>query len=234
MVDFEKAIKRPFQDFKKLGIGALFLMIPVINIITGLFSSGYSVECARTSMKKDFKLPEWKDWGKLIVNGFFILLIGLIYMLPVIIIGFLSVGTVIMRSIGEIIAADMMSGNPEAIISVLAPELAAAFSWIVLILLLALVIGYVLPMAFMSFAEKGVFADAFNFNKVFRKAFTSRYLVVWLVFLLISILVSMIAGFLSGLTAVTVIIPWIISGFASMIVMIIQFTMFGEAYKEIR
>ena len=65
------AVIRPFTDFKKLLIGILLNIIPVINF----FALGYLLECGRTP-KKD--LPEWKNFGDFFVEGFFAAVIALI------------------------------------------------------------------------------------------------------------------------------------------------------------
>ena len=66
-MDYKAAFKRPFTDVKKLSIGALLYMVPTVNILTGLFSSGYLIECSKKSKKG--KLPEWDSWKKYFVNG---------------------------------------------------------------------------------------------------------------------------------------------------------------------
>ena len=59
-MEYEKAVKRPFTDLNKFLIGVLLLIVPFLNLITGLFVRGYSLECAKSSMKKKFGLPEWR------------------------------------------------------------------------------------------------------------------------------------------------------------------------------
>src|SRR3989344_5954514 len=76
MVDFVKAIERPFTNFKKFMLGLLFSLIPIVNFI----AMGYELECAKTASKKQFQLPEWKNYGKLFKRGFLQLCIALLYM----------------------------------------------------------------------------------------------------------------------------------------------------------
>lgn len=95
MVKYAEAIKRPFSDWKKLGIGGLMYLIPLVNIITGLFAYGYGLLCAKTAKEK--KLPEWKNWGDLFVKGLLAAIIGIIYFIPAAIVGALVGGTAVYK-----------------------------------------------------------------------------------------------------------------------------------------
>ena len=101
MVNFEGAIKRPFQDFKKLGIGLLVYfvaMIPFIGWLASFLGMGYGLECAKTAMKKNYKLPEWTDLGNLWIKGFLYFLIGLIYMIPLALIVAFTIGSALIKN----------------------------------------------------------------------------------------------------------------------------------------
>ena len=80
MVNYNIAFKRHFTDIKKLIIGLIIGIIPIVNFI----ATGYHLECAKTAMNKKFKLPDWKNFGKLFVNGFLASVITFIYLLPAI------------------------------------------------------------------------------------------------------------------------------------------------------
>lgn len=214
MVDYVAAIKRPFSDFKKLGIGALLYFVPILNIITGLFASGYSLVCAKTANTRDFRLPEWKNWGDLFVKGLLAFVISMVYFIPTAILVAIFLGTAIMRK-----------------------EIAAAvFSFtggIIIAILVALLTIYVLPSAIVSFAINGNFGAAFS-GKVFRNAFTGKYLATWLVLALYSIAIGFIASLLSIALAVTIVLPWAVMAFANIILSITALTAFGELYSEIK
>jgi len=165
MVDFEAAIKRPFQDFKKLGIGALMYMIPVVSFITMFFASGYGLECAKTAMKKKSKLPEWTDWGNLFLKGLSVFAIALIYSIPIgIIAAFMVVKA--MQGVGSY--NTMLSAQPEMIMSNMA-SLGLGF---ILFMVLLLLLSYIMPMVLMFFVDKWKFGDAFKLGEIFKKVFT--------------------------------------------------------------
>ena len=113
-MEYKKAVKRPFTDLNKFLIGVLLLIVPFLNLIgvlllivlflnliTGLFVRGYSLECAKSSMKKSYKLPEWRLDN--FVKGLIGLVIMVIYLLPIIVLGLIAAGGLIlgMLSINE-------------------------------------------------------------------------------------------------------------------------------------
>jgi hypothetical protein len=226
MVDFEGAIKRPFQDFKKLGIGALMYMIPIVDLITRFFASGYTLECAKTAMKKKSKMPEWTDWGNLFLKGLSVFAIALIYAIPIgIIAAFMVVKA--MQGIGW---STMLSVQPEMIMSNIA-SLGLGF---ILFMVLLLLFSYIMPMVLMFFVDKWKFGDAFKLGEIFKKAFTGKYFIAWIVIMVYSFAITFLVGIISGLTAITFIIPLILFAFLNMVLMITSMTVFGEVYSEIK
>src|SRR3989344_5135601 len=81
-MSYLKAFQRPFQDLKKLTLGAILSGIPVLNVLTGLFVTGYTAECARLTFHQKNNLPEWKNFLELFKNGFFVSIIWIVYCLP--------------------------------------------------------------------------------------------------------------------------------------------------------
>lgn len=230
MVDFVRAIKRPFTDFKKLGIGVLIYLvtiIPFIGWLASFFITGYGLECAKTSMKKNYKLPEWTDWGNLWIKGFLYSLIGLIYMIPLVLIGAFTIGSALIKN-----WALLTAPNPDPIALASAFGGTAGVWW--LLLLIMIVTLYIVPMAIMRFVESGKFGDAFNFREVFRKAFTSRYFAAFILLGLYIFAVTIIASLLSLITAITVILPLIITTVLSFVIAVTSMTVFGEVYSEIK
>jgi len=230
MVNFKEAIKRPFQDFKKLGIGVLIYLvtiIPFIGWLVSFFITGYGLECAKTAMKKNYKLPEWTDYGNLWIKGFLYLIIGLIYMLPLAFIGAFTIGSAIIKNWTLVTAL-----NPDPI------ALAAAFGGtggvLLLLFLIMTITFYIFPMAIMRFAENGKFGDAFNFREVFRKAFTSKYFIAVLLLWIYVFAIVIIASLLYVITAITVILPLVITSVLGFVITVTSMTVFGEVYSEIK
>ena len=209
MVDYEKAIKRPFQDINKLIIGSFLSIIPIINLLV----TGYFVYAAKNTMKKKDTIPEWDNWAELFIKGLSVAVIGLIYSLPGIALLFVGIGSII---IGAIISGSAATTMYTAI---------AGGGLLVLAgLLFLLLSGLITPMALMSFADKANFGDAFAFVKIIRKVFTVQYLIPWTVVLVY----SAVAGILS------LMIPFVGYAIASFVIGMTAFTVFAEVYTEIK
>ncbi|MBS3119943.1 DUF4013 domain-containing protein [Candidatus Woesearchaeota archaeon] len=167
-VDYQLAFKRPFADAKTFIIGFVVAMIPIVN----LFAEGYFLECARKPRYKN--LPEWKDWGKLFVDGLLAFIITLIYFIPV--------GIIAFATLGSAIAAILLGGVTDvSAFAALRPALLIA-------VLLALITYYVSFSAVISFAQQGKFSAAFAFGRVFRKALTADYFLAWLLVIAVSVI----------------------------------------------
>ncbi|HZJ84062.1 MAG TPA: DUF4013 domain-containing protein [Syntrophomonadaceae bacterium] len=80
-MDFYYYIRFPFNDrewFKKLGIGSIVFLIPIINII----AIGYFVQCIRLGAKGRRILPFWHNWEGLLRDGIIAIIISLAYIIP--------------------------------------------------------------------------------------------------------------------------------------------------------
>jgi hypothetical protein len=94
-MDYGTAFSFAFQDeewLKKIAIGAVLAltgigMIPLV---------GWMMEIIRRAKVGDYSLPDWSDFGKLIVDGLKAMLVTLIWMIPVgIISGCIAGGSVL-------------------------------------------------------------------------------------------------------------------------------------------
>jgi len=217
MVDYNNAIKRPFSDIRKLSIGALMYLIPLVNIITGFFGSGYNLNCAKTAMRNDKNLPEWKNFWTLFINGFLVFIITLIYIIPLIVVSIFTVGSAIFS---------LIVGNIQ--------NLGTIGIGLIIFFIVALLTFYILPMAILFFVDKGRFGAAFRFFEILRKSFSGNYFVAWLLTALYFLLVSVVAAIINTLTAITIVVPFIVNAYVSIILGITGFTIFGEVYSEIK
>ena len=218
MVDWGRAVKMPFQDYKKLGILGLMYVIPVVNIVTSFFATGYGFKMAESSMKKKFSLPEWEDWGGLFLKGLLGAIISIIFMLPAMIVAFVGIGSSLfsMMAVGNFDPTIMFQSVGIGIVAAL----------------LGLVAIYLLPAALMFFLKEDSFASAFNFSGIFKKVFTGDYFVAWSGLVVYAIVVGIVAGIISGLLAVTVVLPLVIMALVQAIVLITGMTVFGEVFQK--
>lgn len=212
MVDYTRAIKRPFTDFKKLLMGIVLSIIPIVNLV----AIGYQLKCAKTAMSKKFVLPEWEDYGDLFVKGLLMIVISGIYMLLPLVILVLAGGAAIISYLGGAAAGMEAAGMTAA--------LAGAGIGMGLGLLLALIISYVLPVAILRYVETNRFGAAFSLGTVFRKAFHLDYLIVWISMILYSTI----------LVAILSLVPYIGTLAASFITGVTSMTLFGELYAKLK
>ncbi len=191
MADFETAFKKPVRDLKKLVIGCLLNIIPIVN----LFATGYLLKVAKMTMMRKNDLPEWQDWGDLFVKGLLAVVIGLLYAIPLLVVAFVALGSTIF-----------------AIITM--GELNVSGFSIALLLVLFILTTIVAPSAIMNFVSGEKFGSAFEFQVVLRKAFTKDFLLAWFVSMMYTLLLGFlfsfipmvgpaISGFVVGVTSFT-------------------------------
>lgn len=222
-MDYMMAVKRPYRDLKKLGIGAAMYVVPMVNIITQFFGMGYVLECAKGSLKGDNKLPEWKDWGNLFVKGLLALIICVIWAIPLMIVSIVVGGALVA---GFIASAQTWQMPTSA-------SLGAMGGGGILIALVAILTGYVLPSAILSYVKEDKFGAGFKFGEIFKNAFTGNYFVAWIISIAAMIVISIIAGILSAILAVTFILPYVVMALASFTIGVTTATIMAEAYGKL-
>jgi len=234
------AIKRPFTDFNKLLLGVLFLLIPIVNIITGFFVKGYRLEAAKSYNKK---LPEWKGFGKLFLRGLLSWVIAIVYLLPAIIFLAVSVGKILYDIILQYGLTQGLSTNNPLSDSVIQSFLLSNTGLIPVFfigLILMVLAAYITPIAVMKYIQKYKFEDAFKLKQVFRKSFTGKYFIAVLAILLYGFVISLISNALQmgvaviGIEFLMIALTLIITSFASYILIITTYTILGEVYSKIK
>ena len=208
MVDYIEAIKRPFSDFKKLLLGLVCSVIPIVNFI----GSGYQLECCRSAYKNKSELPEWKNYGELFIRGILNGVIWIIYSIPVMIVFFYVIGSSIFR----------LANLYEANTSVFLAELIRVVGYsLVAIILLGLLTAYISYYASVRFAMSYKFKDAFQFSEILKGIFSKEYFLAWLVAGIYSLIIGLLLG----------IIPFIGSGIAGFLSGVTFMTILGQVYK---
>ena len=223
MVDYMEAIRLPFTDFKKLTIGALLWMIPIVNIVTGFFAFGYVLTVAKSAMKGRYVLPEWKDWGKLFVKGLLAMVIGIIWSIPVLIgvlLFFLSAGTALLAAAAQ--------NNISAVMNIIG----ASIGSFMLLLLLGVLTWYVSPAAVFGYISTGNFGDAFDFKTVFSKAFRWTWFVSMLFVIVWTVILTIGVTLVSLITAFTIVGPLVVQGYFTFVIVATTYTLLAQSYSE--
>jgi hypothetical protein len=246
MVNYEEAVKKPFTDLAKLFVGIILSAIPIVNWV----AQGFIIECSSLGKNKSSKkMPDWKNFGDLFLKGLLSYIIIFIYAIPAIIVfavtlgyvassvfpsfvgimpeGFISsvmAGQVAPKEgIGELISQNWMRLAPTiATVSVALVPLAL----IGMVLLVAAV--YLSPIAVLNYLKNKSFGKAFDLGFVISKALTLKYLIVWLIAGITSMVLK------SVLVSISWLGPWIGSAIAFFISSVIAYSLYGQAFKEIK
>ena len=181
-MEFGKAFVYQFEDqewLKKLGIGALLLLIPLLG---QLWIAGWSLEITKRVIRRDPQpLADWDDFGGYLVRGFLVFIIGFVYALPIILVS--ACVSVLFPS-----AFDLSASNE-----------VATSAWIVVacvncvIVLYSILLALFIPAALGNFAVKEQFGAAFRFGEVWGlvRAAPGAYILVFLG--------TILTGFIAGL-----------------------------------
>ncbi len=217
-----KCIRKPFEDLGKLSIGAVLLMLPLVNIITSIFVYGYMLRYANGAMRGKEKLPEWKKFGELFGRGLKGILANLLLALPA-----LAVFGVLISLI-RFDAVDCITGDCGSAISFAAP-MQTIYILIAAALLLLVVIMYIAPAVQLLFAGDYSLREAFDIQEIARIVTRWDYCAAFLIYMGIAIVVSFVMAAAAELLSFTLVLPLAVAGYMMMINQIIYFTVFLEA-----
>jgi hypothetical protein len=179
-MDIGKAFTFPFDDedwVKKLIIGAVLLIIPIVNFIT----MGYMIRTLRNVAEGRAKpLPEWDQWSDDFMKGLFVAVAGFIYALPLILVNIIT----------AILSAIAASADAEAVQGVVAlcTTVLSCLSW-----LWSLAVIIVIPAAVVKYAAEGVFGSFFKFSEILQ--WIRDNLKNYIIALLVIIVAHILAGF---------------------------------------
>jgi len=165
-MEYGKAFTFPQEDsewIKKVAIAGVIMLltfIPVLNIVTGLLMSGYTLEITRRVIQgQQPVLPEWTDFGGLLKKGLFAFVVGLVYAIPLILLGVCA---------GLPYAGVALAGNNSdtaQTIGTIASVVSACFGCLIAIYAILMVV--VLPAAIGKLAVTGEIGPALRVGEVF-------------------------------------------------------------------
>jgi hypothetical protein len=190
-MNIEKSFSFMFEDkqwVSKLGLGALITLIPILNFAW----TGYMVGLMRNVMNNAPEpLPNWDDLGKKLTDGLLLVVAGLVYALPLIIVFCLPLTFMIVPAI--------LSGNSdlEGLANAVAGLGTALFICLMCVFAVyALALSVIYPAILILFAREGTLASCFKFRDVFGliSRNTSPFLTAWGVNLGLSFAISFVVG----------------------------------------
>lgn len=237
MVNYEEAVKKPFTDLKKLVIGIVLSIIPIVNLVV----TGFAIESSGVGKARPSKnMPEWKDWWYLFIKGLAVVVIKIIYLIPafvVILIGVgLAVGDIVSALAGTVITPELMSqirtgqappGELGMILRdnwyLILPTIMRVAPIFLVGLLLAVIASFLTPMAVLNYVKNRRFSAAFDLGAVTRKALTGKYFMAWIVVIVLTIILG----------AILALIPLVGVAIALFLISVISYSLYGQVYKEV-
>ncbi|MFQ6014535.1 MAG: DUF4013 domain-containing protein [Anaerolineae bacterium] len=210
-MDIGKAFTYMFDDenwLMKILIGGFIALVPILNFAIG----GYMVETIRNVIQ-DYPrpLPEWGDnFGGKFTKGLKLVVIGLVYSLPLILV--LCCAFIVLALLGE--------GEGEGLADVASLAMTAVYC---VFILYGLLLGLIFPAILIRFAVTDELMSAFRFGEVFGLVIGNlgNYI--------ISLLLWLVASWLAGFGVVACFIGVLFTGFWANLV---GANLFGQVYKQ--
>ena len=159
---------RAFMFFKederwmtKIGIGAGITILSIFLLgIPAVLLVGYQLAVTRQVMAgKDLPLPEWDDWGKLFMDGLYLIIAILVYTLPLWILFCIGFAVTFLPAIG--------AGNDDVAAALGG---VAVLTWGImgcLLVILAIGLAVMIPGLYIQYIRTNEFGSLFRIGEVF-------------------------------------------------------------------
>lgn len=190
----------------------------VISYIIFPLLLGYGVRIYRG----EEPAPELEEWGRMFVDGILLLIIGLIYAIPVIL---------IMAIFGGAAFSAILAGGDQVQPGLIAASIGSLAIGIILAIIVGIIISLVATIGVMRFARKESFGGAFQFGAILEHIgrigwlnYIGALIILWLVGIVYAIVISIV-----GLIPV---IGWLIGLFIAPAWSIFQFRYMALIYES--
>lgn len=161
-----------------------WILLVISSIIFPLII-GYMMEIYRGKTPA----PELEHWGKLFIDGIKLIVAGIIYAIPIIIIAVLVIGAPIF--------AMMSNPSPEVVVGLFG----AMAIGIIILIILSFIIGLIWYIGMIRMARTDRFGEAFNISAIMAKIraigwgnYIIALIVLWVVMVVISFVIMIIAA----------------------------------------
>jgi len=186
-------LRFPFQGSgwqKRFFLGSgLLLANFIIPILPSLLVGGYLLRLLRKTAAGDApKLPEWEDWGQLLLDGLKVGAVGLVYLLPGWLVMMAGFAVYTLGSYLPLIAAGLRGSESDLPSTFIFSMLGS-----MVVLFLSMAVGFILsilgtiplPAALLRLADSGKLSAAFSLRRIWRSVQEDRwgYLAGWILML---------------------------------------------------
>ena len=211
------AIKYPISDWKKivmLGIiivississlaiaagitnGTIVMGLSIIGFLVGLLVSGYILRIIKASLTGVSEIPDFDSWPDMFIDGIKVLVVGIVYSIPAILIIVISVAAAAVVSLG---ISEL--SNPSAAVGLL---MGAGIGGIIAFLYLLIIIPMI-AMAIANMAYNDSIGAAFQFSEILNKIGSIGWgnLIIWyIVMIVLYFVMAIIGGIISGILGI--------------------------------
>ncbi len=213
-MEFGKAFSFAFEDpdwLKKLGIGALLMIIPIIG---WLVVAGWGIEITKRVIQHDPQpLPDWNDFGGYLIKGLQVAVIGFVYSLPVTLVNICQQGVTAFSQQGN-------NSSDQTIVSIL---MVVGICFGCVSFLYSIFLGFIMPAALGNFAATGQMSAGFRFGDVFGMVRAAP----------MAYLMALLGGIVAGIITVVGLIACVIGVLATAVyASTINAHLYGQAYNE--
>ena len=160
----KEAVVGKWNKWFMLIIATLILTIPLYGYILKIY-------------RGEKPAPEVDNWGTLFVDGIKMIIIGIIYAIPLFILQFLMMGSLI---------GGAMMNDP----STAAAGMAGAGILFIVYIIVAIIIGLIAPIGIIRFARSGSMGEAFNFSAIL----ATIGKIGWISYIIALIIVALVIG----------------------------------------
>ena len=191
------AVRYPSQDWKKVVELGVFSLLSIV-IIGILFVPGYVLRTLKATLAGSGELPEFGDWGEMVVDSLKVIIVSIVYsIIPAIVIFIGIFGSIAsMQNIGNLV-------SPVAAIGLLS---GVAIIGVILWILFALF--QTMAIANMALYDSDLGA-AFRFSEILDLIKSIGYAdyIIWFV---VMIIISIVIGIIASILGIIPIVGWLI------------------------
>ena len=224
-MDLGTAIGKPFSNIKNLVILIVLQIIPLINIIT---VPGYMIRVANRTMNNDNSMPDFGNFGELIVDSIKYIVISIVYMIPAMVVFIIAIGPLVTTAIN----AALIAGTPaevQLLVNDMVMEGLTTMMGLLSLGAILAILGMILILSgMMNYAKTKQFGKAFAVVENLKNFFTVNFIVA----VIVSIVLGIVSGIVMGLVTLIPIIGFIIAIIVTVAVSVMQISVLAEGYSH--
>ncbi len=202
------AVRYPSQDWKKVVTFGVFFLLNYV-IIGILFWPGYALRALKATLAGSDELPEFGDWGEMVVDSLKLIIVSIVYSIIPAIVIFIGI-------FGSAVSIQNLG-------SLMSPM--AAFGLIGGVVLIGIILEIIFSLALiMAIANMALYDSelgaAFRFSEILdliKSIGYADYIIWFVVMIIIGIVVGVIAGILNALVIGFLLTPLIVLPYAYLI-----------------